>query len=207
MDLQTRMGDDGVSVTVAEAMTDCDERRCGVGGCDRPYLCRGWCRLHYERWRKHGDPLMGAMRRWPANLLDSMEPQPDGCIYFTGLILSTGYGQVSRNGSPALAHRAAYELLVGPIPEGLTLDHECHNDSGCAVTDHSCLHRRCVNVEHLRPKPRGANVLASPNARANARKTHCPHGHPYDEANTYRPTRGGRMCRECARIRRSAKAV
>ena len=194
-----------IVVTVAEGVTDCDERSCGVSGCERPYLCNGWCRLHNDRWRKHGDPLAGAMLHFPETLLTRMESQSNGCIHYTGCILSSGYGQVTRDGDSVLAHRAAYEHFVGPIPDGLTIDHECHNRDVSCSGGPTCLHRRCVNWEHLTPKPQRENLLASPNALANTRKTHCPKGHPYDEENTYRPKRGGRMCRECARQRRQER--
>lgn len=133
---------------------------------------------------------------FPENLLRRLEPQPNGCIYFTGSINRGGYGQV-RNGPLLIsAHRANYELKVGPIPEGMTLDHECHNaDSTCAGGP-SCLHRRCVNPKHLAPKTRQANSNASLNSMS--AKTHCPQGHPYDEANTKVNVKGSRVCRECA---------
>jgi hypothetical protein len=67
-----------------------------------------------------------------------------------------------------LAHRAAYELHVGPIPAGLTLDHLCRKPW-------------CCNPDHLDPVTMTVNVLRndSPPSR-NARKTHCPNGHPLE---------------------------
>lgn len=88
-------------------------------------------------------------------------------------------------------HREAYENLVGPIPRGLTLDHLCRV-------------RHCCNPDHLEPVTNGENVLRGDGLTAiNARKTHCPAGHPYDAANTYVIPSGGRGCRECRRARRS----
>lgn len=168
---------------------------CTVDGCATGAIARGWCAKHYQRWRSHGDPVAGVALTFPENLLARMEPQPNGCIHYTGSLTLAGYGQVGKDGGNALAHRAAYEHFVGPIPEGMTLDHECHNLSGCTITDHTCPHRRCVNVEHLAPKSKGENTNASPNSWA--AKTHCPQGHPYDEANTYVNPQGGRMCRAC----------
>jgi hypothetical protein len=96
------------------------------------------------------------------------------------------YGQFTLHGRQELAHRFAYESLVGPIPSRHTLDHLCRNP-------------RCVNPEHLEPVTHRENILrgTSP-AAANARKTHCPRGHPYDEENTVM-YRGGRYCRACRR--------
>ncbi len=75
------------------------------------------------------------------------------------------YGQI-RVGSQVLeAHRVVYALVVGDVPEGLTLDHLCRNP-------------RCVNPGHLEPVPHRVNVLrGQAPAAKNARKTHCVHGH------------------------------
>jgi hypothetical protein len=85
-------------------------------------------------------------------------------------------------------HRVAYELLVGPIPEGLELDHLCRNT-------------RCVNPEHLEPVTGRENLMRAVSSWAakNAAKTHCPQGHPYDEENTKVKRDGGRACRACGR--------
>lgn len=87
-----------------------------------------------------------------------------------------------------MAHRTTYELLVGPIPEGYTIDHLCKN-------------HRCVNPEHLEPVPHGVNLLRGNTINAaNATKTHCKHGHEFTPENTYiRPDTGCRMCKACNR--------
>ena len=136
-----------------------------------------------------------------------METQPNGCIYYTGEINRQGYGRLGfENGT--LAHRAAYEHFVGPIPEGLTIDHECHNADVSCAGGPSCLHRRCVNPEHLAPKSRGENTLASPNTfqGKNLRKTHCPKGHPYDETNTKITVDGSRRCLACYPTKQSLRS-
>jgi len=129
--------------------------------------------------------------------LQRMEPQPNGCIYFTGNIWAGGYGNLSRKGSKVAAHRAAYELFVGPIPEGMELDHTCHDPDACKEGD-KCLHRRCVNVEHLRPTtPRDNTLRSNSIAARKSRQTHCAKGHKFDEANTYINPQGNRRCRRC----------
>lgn len=101
-----------------------------------------------------------------------------------------GYGQigiqVDGRTKQLQAHRVSYELHVGKIPDGLELDHLCRN-------------RACVNHSHLEPVTTRINVLRSLGPAAiNAQKTHCHHGHPFDEINTG-THRGKRFCRECRR--------
>lgn len=115
----------------------------------------------------------------------------DDCWEWTAGIDGAGYGQLAvQNGegkTSAKAHRLVYELLRGPIPEGLELDHLCRN-------------RRCVKPGHLEPVTHAENVSRGRAGAHHAAKTHCPQGHPYDEANTYvRKDRvNRRQCRACA---------
>lgn len=100
-----------------------------------------------------------------------------------------GYGRYRCGpGSPRLAHRVVYELLVGPIPEGLQLDHLCRV-------------RHCVNPDHLEPVTGRVNVLRGDTVvAANAAKVECDSGHAFDAVNTYVRTNGGRLCRTCRRV-------
>lgn len=111
-----------------------------------------------------------------------------GCLNWTGPVVHNGYGQIGyqENKQKRLVrvHRLAYELAKGPIPEGMQIDHLCRN-------------RRCCNPAHLEAVTPKVNTLRgnSPSAQ-HARKTHCPKGHPYNEANT-RLSRGKRYCWLC----------
>ncbi len=116
-----------------------------------------------------------------------------GCWTWVGRVNNQGYGSINimgKAGSPILVHRFAYELLVGPIPEGMELDHLCRN-------------RRCVNPAHLEVVTRSENCRRGDSGLAWAlhqrAKTHCPKGHPYDLFNTYYDRNGGRQCRICRR--------
>lgn len=112
-----------------------------------------------------------------------------GCWNWTASIAPSGYAQFRFLGRRDYGHRAAYVLLVGPIPDGLHLDHLCRN-------------RPCVNPAHLEPVAPQINTLRSPIAPAsiNAAKSHCAHGHLLHGDNVYqRPDRIGRMCRTCRR--------
>ena len=114
-----------------------------------------------------------------------------GCWLWTGSIdkkgRATGYGrfQMATRRS-ILAHCAAYLLFKGPIPTGRVIDHKCQT-------------RACVNPKHLKAVTQRVNVLrgTGPSA-ANAKKTHCPEGHPYDRTNTvWDGSKYGRKCRIC----------
>lgn len=133
-------------------------------------------------------------------LLSQTRILPSGCWEWTGFVNKQGYGRTYFEGDRSVpAQQAVYRLLLGPIPEGKVLDHYCHTlDRTCPGGD-SCHHRRCVNPAHMDP------VTFEENSSRGAwgRKTHCPHGHPYDEANTL-VSGGRRYCRICARAR-SAK--
>ena len=78
-----------------------------------------------------------------------------------------------------------YEAMVGPIPDGLHLDHLCRV-------------RRCCNPGHLEPVEPAENTRRGAQARPKAEV--CKYGHPYDEQNT-RIHKNGRDCRECHRRR------
>lgn len=110
----------------------------------------------------------------------------DGCWLWLGAlnVRSTGDGTGKFGVRPGVlvhAHRWAYEALVGPIPEGLELDHLCNTP-------------RCVRPDHLEPVTRQTNQRRYGNLT-----THCPQGHEYTEANTYIRSKGNgrRQCRKC----------
>jgi hypothetical protein len=114
---------------------------------------------------------------------------PKGCWLWTGTKSLGGYGQLYCgviNGKSVMtrAHRFSYEIHVGPIPKGLTLDHLCRRPS-------------CVNPSHLEPVTIKENTRRGFGPTAiNSRKKFCTNGHEFTRANIImRPT--GRHCREC----------
>jgi hypothetical protein len=161
--------------------------RCSDGDCGRPaeIKSRKLCRKHYRRAQLHGliQPLTPEDRLWVKIR------KTETCWLWTGTPDSSGYGQISINRVKRLVHRVVYELLIGPIPDGLTLDHLCRV-------------RLCCNPAHLEPVTGIKNVMRgeSLNAR-NGRKTACVHGHSFDLINTYWRPDGTRQCRECRRRR------
>lgn len=110
------------------------------------------------------------------------------CWHWNGA-LNKGYGKISVNNKAKEAHRIAYELFVGQIPEGMVIDHLCRNT-------------RCVNPEHLEPVSHSENVRRGNSGKYWAEKTHCPQEHEYTESNTYIDRKGSRNCRECKNMRR-----
>jgi len=91
---------------------------------------------------------------------------------------SAGYGR-TRGKKYTMVHRAAYEEVHGPIPEGLVIDHLCRN-------------RSCIQVHHLEAVTHAENIR-----RIYANKTHCARGHEYSGTNVYTAPNGQRYCRIC----------
>lgn len=129
-----------------------------------------------------------------------------GCWIWVGCRNSANYGHMGigsrTDGSrrTMAAHRVSWELHNGPIPEGLCVLHHCDNPP-CVNPAHLFLGTDADNVADRDAK--GRQVL-SHTALKNRAATHCPQGHPYDEANTYR-YRGARQCMTCRRRRDWAK--
>lgn len=118
-------------------------------------------------------------RKWTAN--------NDGCWEWTAYRNNRGYGTFSLDGSMKLAHRVSYTLFVGPIADGMVVDHLCDTPA-------------CVNPDHLRATTQRANVR-----RAVADKTHCVNGHALEGRNLgIRSATGWRFCRTCANANSSA---
>lgn len=100
---------------------------------------------------------------------------------------AAGYGEFGFAREMHYSHRASYELQHGPIPKGMTVDHLCRNRA-CARP----LHLELVTLAENKRRGMSRNAV-------NARKTHCLRGHPFEDGNTIRSSKGFRECRECKR--------
>jgi hypothetical protein len=166
---------------------------CSVENCALPVRCKGLCGAHYQRARL-GRPLTGAVtpkKRAPlAQRFWAKVQKTETCWLWTGMRDLQGYGYVGRGGRAggnAAAYRVAYELVVGPIPDGLHIDHLCRNPP-------------CVNPDHLEAVTQREN-----NRRAALAVTHCPQGHEYTPENTILRRAKHRACRICKAERDKAR--
>lgn len=94
-----------------------------------------------------------------ARLLRRVERHPSGCWIFPGSTNSRGYGLVcsGRKNKNVLTHRLAVIVRDGGIPDGMTVDHQCHDSQTCRLAN-ACPHRRCVNPAHLKVMTAGDNL-------------------------------------------------
>ncbi len=122
---------------------------CTVEQCDRRTEARGWCDKHYKRWRRYGDPLYVRQMK-DGSLEDRLRhtgwSEDEGCWIWNGSKQPFGHGQLSYQGRILLAHRAAYMVWVGPIPDGLVVMHTCDVPP-------------CINPEHLRCDTQYENMM------------------------------------------------
>jgi hypothetical protein len=181
--------------------------------CGRPFLRRPsyirqyrrhFCSRDCETATDHADHADRLRARLVANIV--VGPGRNPCLLWQGKKTWGGYGSISHCGpdrkvencsGARLVHRLSWELFVGPIPDGMQIDHLCRV-------------RNCVNILHLEPVTPEVHYERSYLFQFNKNQTHCKRGHPFDETNTLlQPTTHGRqrlqrrcrVCRVASRIR------
>lgn len=176
--------------------------------CGRQLSTDGLCHKHYmRRWRTgtvvKAPRLLPLAERFNAKTVKDYNEW--GCWYWDGETSPGDYGKLEirqdgRRIGTRVAHAVSWEIFAGrPVPESLELDHFLYPDR--------CIGPRCVNPEHVRPTSRRINVLrgATGVGAINARKTHCPRGHPYDLVRSKRGRSGeliySRDCSRCKKVR------
>jgi len=164
---------------------------CKVEACLYPKHARGLCATHNWRMKRYGTTDKPIRQTRPAadRFWGKVDASGD-CWTWTASQAGGGYGWfASAKGRSTPAHRWSYEHLVGPVPDGLDLDHLCRN-------------RLCVNPDHLEPVTRAENMRRAPwdVGKQKAAKTHCPRRHPYAGDNLLIDSAGRRRCRRCRAV-------
>jgi hypothetical protein len=185
---------------------------CIYEGCPNSARTRGYCEKHYARLLKHGSPDIVLINRRPPEMTReeffwSHADKSGDCWEWTGPRTKKGYGISPTNTPSWQAHRVAWTLTYGPIPDGLFVCHHCDN-RGCVRPEHLFVGTAADNTADMMAKGRWHRD----------RPTHCKRGHLFDEANTIVVTtpgrEGQRHCRTCVRakyrtyyLRRKARAL
>jgi len=120
-------------------------KTCSVEDCPTligKHGAKGYCSMHYKRYLKHGDATVitkvpdGSSPEYRLVFAGWQVVPSSGCWNFAGRKNEDGYGTITKDRGPYLAHRAAYEVWTGPIPDGHVIRHTCDN-------------RCCINPDHL----------------------------------------------------------
>jgi hypothetical protein len=179
-------------------------RTCDIEGCERKHYARGWCSPHYHQWRRTDDPISKARPSAIDRLMPRVVVVDRGhetpCWEPDYVKNGAGYAQMGdmqgSGRSVEFCHRVTYRAFMGPIPDGMEIDHLCRNPP-------------CCNPDHLEAVTHRENILRSTSPlAAHARKTHCIRGHEFTPENTVtrtRPGGTGRDCRACSRARGRAR--
>lgn len=175
-------------------------RICSVEDCARPVYAYGMCSMHHRRKLRNGHTGLRKPQdlgeyiaaRVKVGARPAARPGLSPCHIWRLTPADNGYAYIGlRTHHKMLAHRAAYELKFGPIPDG-------------HVIDHLCRVRACVNPDHLEPVSNAENLRRGRGFRLRNGMDHaCIHGHAYTDENTYiNPNDDTDIrCRECSRVR------
>ncbi len=120
------------------------------------------------------------------------------CWLWIGGKTEKGYGNFSTPSGYVLAHRFSYFNFKGELIDGLTIDHLCRNHD-------------CVNPEHLEQVTIQENIIRAVPFRKKSilrhQRTHCLNAHEYNKENTILLKVGGRICKQCLKIKRPKRKL
>lgn len=141
---------------------------CRVGGCEGTHYAYGYCRRHYRHVQRHGTPCPPSIRE----RLSQGSERHGSCLLWTGSRYPNGYGRIGYQGRDRMAHRLAYELHHGPIPDGLYVCHHCDTPN-CIEPSHLFVGTQADNLDDMRRKGRWAarDRRGESNARAKTTET------------------------------------
>lgn len=133
-------------------------KQCNFDSCLSPVIARGWCNTHYRRWLRNGDAACRKRIQYKSaeEAFAARTVRQGECLVWTGTLNTKGYGQMRDKGKMYRVHRWAYEQVHGAIPDGLVIDHLCHNRA-CAEITHL---REVTNKQNMENR-RSANVKSS----------------------------------------------
>lgn len=175
------------------------KRRCGIKGCKDKCHTFGVCLRHWSNIRNRktiearpNEEEVFSMFTDIDGPVAKNKPELGRCWLWIGYIDKSGHGRFQRaNKNRQRADMWMWSRMFGEIPSKMTLDH------------FACCNKACVNPHHSRLISSSEKILSGNGICArHARKTQCPHGHPYSKENTI-ICRSGRMCRECTRVKRN----
>lgn len=152
--------------------------------------CDDRCKVAHRRVEHHDPPaFVGSYELLPEHIRRCFTPgDPDDCWIYSKRAVNGYATNTSVNMYKAGAYKLIYLMMVGPVPEGMDIDHTCDNGRG-----------GCVNWNHLKVVTHRENMIRPAHTIPgnHVRKTHCPKGHPYTAENTRLETYRGTLERHC----------
>ena len=176
---------------------------CSVPSCESlvgSHGGRGWCSMHYKRWKRNGGPEVVILKRGgdpSERFWDKVSRAgPEECWPWTGTLGgSNGYGAFWLDGHQVPAHRYSLALSGIEIPPGMIVMHSCDNPP-------------CVNPAHLSVGTNADNTadMFAKGRQGTRPQTHCNRGHEFTPENTKIEASGSQRCRTCQREYQRSRA-
>lgn len=117
-------------------------------------------KYYWEKAEREGRTRVRVWRTTLESIYERSHVDSHGCRMWDGFINGSGYGRTKFQARNWLVHRLVWEIQIGAIPAGMTLDHQCHNEDPDCLGGVTCRHRACFRLGHLRVSTPAANTLA-----------------------------------------------